>query len=283
MTPRLRRCWTGALLLPVLLAGLPVSSAPPAAGVEQPRPFGHVVGDVLTQRVPLGAGEAVALPAPQRLSTWLERRPARVERDADGRRWLVVDYQLVTAPRALATVRIPAWQAPGGRLVPAWPVAVAPLLLPAAPGSPGWQLRPDRAAPAIDTAPLRRRLLLAAGALAACVAGWGGWFGWRRWHDARTRPFALAWRAMRATDGVDTPAWRALHAAFDRTAGEVLRPSTLARLFERAPQLEPLRARIEDFYARSAARFFGGAREADRATPLALCRDLCRVERRSAS
>ena len=66
-----------------------------------------------------------------------------------------------------------------------------------------------------------------------------------------------------------------------RTAGEVLRLSTLPRLFERAPQYAPLRDRIEAFYAQSATRFFGDAPEADAASPLALCRDLRRVERRS--
>jgi mxaA protein len=85
-------------------------------------------------------------------------------------------------------------------------------------------------------------------------------------------------------DDAHPSAWRALHEAFDRTAGEVLRVSTLPRLFDRTPQFEPLRDRIEAFYAQSAARFFGDAQaglSADGVSPRALCRDLRRIERRS--
>ena len=295
------RPWTRRRHLALLLAGAfapppgvaaGAASAPAealAAVVEQPRPFGHVVGDVLSQRVLIGAGRPATpatLPGPQRLSTWIERRSARVEHTADGRRWLVVDYQVVNAPRSLATVRIPAWRLPADaaepeRLVPAWPIEVSAITAHAAPGTGAWQLRPDRPAPAIATAPLRRRVLLASACLAACLAAWAGWLAWRRWHDARTLPFASAWRALAREEPRRASDWRALHEAFDRTAGQVLLPSTLPRLFERAPQFEPLRDRIEAFYAQSATRFFGDAPAADAASPLALCRDLRRVERRS--
>jgi mxaA protein len=269
------------------------ASAPVAAVVEQPRPFGHVIGDVLTQRVLLAADPPPApasMPGPQRLSAWIERRSARIERAADGQRWLVVDYQVVNAPLSPATVRIPAWLLAGdaarpGLLVPAWPIGVSPITARAAPGTSGWQLRPDRPAPVIATGPRRLRLALASAALAAWLAAWAGWLAWRRWHDAMTQPFASALRALAREDDRHPSDWRALHEAFDRTAGEVLRPSTLPRLFERAPQFEPLRDRIEGFYAQSAARFFGDAPVAPAAgavSPLALCRDLRRVERRSA-
>ena len=272
--------------------GAGAASAPVAAVVEQPRPFGHVVGDVLTQRVLLAADRPApaSLPGPQRLSAWIERRTARVERAADGRRWLVVDYQVVNAPQSLATVRIPAWRLAGDAtqpalLVPAWPVGVSAITARATPGTDGWQLRPDRPAPAIATGPLRLRLVLAATALAAWLAAWAGWLAWRRWRDAATLPFASASRALGRVDDDHPSAWRALHEAFDRTAGEVLRGSTLPRLFERTPQFVPLRDRIEAFYAQSAARFFGDAQARSgtgAASPRALCRDLRRIERRSA-
>ncbi len=292
MTHRPARARRLVLLAGVLaaLAGAAAGAAPAAtAVVEQPRAFGHVVGDVLTQRVLVDPSAPVTLPGPQRLSAWIERRSARVERAADGRRWLVVDYQLVNAPRSQASARIPAWRLAGDAarpavLVPAWPIDVSAITPRAAPGTAAWQLRPDRPAPAIATRPLRLRLVLASAALAACVASWAGWLAWRRWRDAMTQPFAAALRALAREDDRRATAWRTLHAAFDRTAGEVLRPSTLSRLFERAPHLEPLRPRIEDFYAQSATRFFGAADAAPAAgapSPLALCRDLRRLERRS--
>jgi mxaA protein len=297
MTRRQACGWRCALLLagasaPPACIGAGAASAPVAAVVEQPRPFGHVVGDVLTQRVLLEADRPAApasLPGPQRLSAWIERRPARVERAADGRRWLAVDYQLVNAPQSPATVRIPAWRLAGDAarpalLVPAWPVGVSPITALATPGTSAWQLRPDRPAPALATGPLRLRLLLASAGLAAWLAAWAGWLAWRRWRESMTQPFAAALRALVRGDDRHPSAWRALHEAFDRSAGEVLRASTLPRLFERAPQFEPLRERIEAFYAQSAARFFGAAGAAPAAgavSPLPLCRDLRRIERRS--
>lgn len=268
-------------------ASVPAPGA--AAVVEQPRAFGHVVGDVLTQRVLLDGLMPATLPGPQRLNAWIERRSARVERAADGRRWLVVDYQVVNAPRSLVTVRIPAWRLAGDAarpalLVPALPIGVSAITARATPGTDAWQLRPDRPAPAIATRPLRLRLLLASGALAAWLACWAGWLAWRQWRDAMTQPFAAALRTLVREDDHRPSTWRTLHEAFDRTAGEVLRVSTLPHLFERAPQFEPLRDRIEDFYAQSAARFFGNGRSAPAAgaaSPLALCRDLRRLERRS--
>jgi mxaA protein len=80
-------------------AAAPAAAAAVAATIEQPRSFGHVLGDVLTQRVllehegrPLQPG---ALPAATRVDLWLERRPPRIETDAQGRRWLAIDYQLI--------------------------------------------------------------------------------------------------------------------------------------------------------------------------------------------
>ena len=279
-----------ALLLAAALAPAAGGAADAVHEIEQPRPFGHVVGDVLTQRVRLAADAplpAASLPGPQRLSTWIERRAARVEQATDGRRWLVVDYQLVNAPQSPTRVRIPAWRVPvdgPAQVVPAWPVGVLPITERVAPGTDGWQLRPDKAAPTMATGPLRLRLVLASIALLACLAAWGGWLAWRRWRDALTQPFAAALHALGRDDAWNGPAWRALHEAFDRSAGEVLRLSTLPRLFERAPQYAPMRERIEDFYASSAARFFAGEHDtgpASGVSPRALCRALRRIEQRS--
>jgi mxaA protein len=293
-----RRSAVARALASALASTLIAAHAAPPGGavVEQPRPFGHVIGDVLTQRVLLvDAGHAFepgALPGPSRLGVWFERRDARIERADDGRRWLRVDYQIVNAPRETATVRLPAWEleaAAGARAlhVPAWSLTLAPLAPPVSAASGAEPaLRPDRPAPLIDTAPIRRRLAATGLALAAVLVAWAAWLGWRAWRAARRQPFARALRALRV-QAEDTPAaWRTLHEAFDRTAGEVARPATLARLFERAPHLEPLRARIEHFFARSQTRFFGdvhasGHAPDDAESPLALCRALRRLERRA--
>jgi mxaA protein len=294
MRPR-RRCMP---LVPTAVAALGLAvcanagavDAPALAAVEQPRPFGWVVGDVLTQRVLLAvAGQAfepAALPAPSRLGVWFERRVARIDRAPDGRRWLEVDYQLVNAPPSRAIVRLPAWdlagRVPGATLhVAAWPVSVSALTVQATTGTAAWQVRPDRAPPPIPVRAIRRRFLLSSAALAGCLAAWMAWFAWRSWRAAATQPFAAALRELRGLDEAHPAAWRALHGAFDRTAGEVLREATLARLFQRAPHLAPLQARIRRFYALSASRFFGAAAPADPPPLTPLCVALRRLERRN--
>jgi mxaA protein len=263
---------------------------PAAATVEQPRPFGYVIGDVLTQRVLLAvadrAFEPAALPAPSRLGVWFERRVAHIERAPDGQRWLEVDYQLVNAPPSQVTVRLPAWdlagRLPGTALhVAAWPVSVSALTAKAAPGTGAWQMRPDRPPPPIPVRAIRRRFLVSSFALAGCLGAWMAWFAWRSWRAAATQPFATALRELRDLDDAHPAAWRALHAAFDRTAGEVMREATLPRLFQRAPHLAPLQARIRRFYAQSASRFFGAAVPADPPSLAPLCLALRRLERRN--
>ncbi|MBT9519157.1 MAG: hypothetical protein IV112_20950 [Methyloversatilis discipulorum] len=261
------------------------------ARVEQPRAFGHTLGDVLTQRVLLAIdGKPVELtkpPAPGRVGVWLERRPTRVERDADGRHWLVIEHQLINAPQALTALTLPALdlQTSGGLLgVAAWPFSAAPLTPRNAFGEGALDaLQPDRAAPAVDTTAIRQQIALWGGLCVATLLAWGGWLAWRSWRAGRSQPFARALRDLKGLRGRgdDAPeAWQALHRAFDRTAGRSLQPASLPRLFERAPQYAPLRADIERFYAQSAALFFGEGRPADALPLRSFARRLRDIERR---
>ncbi|MBC5782209.1 hypothetical protein H8N03_04580 [Ramlibacter sp. USB13] len=269
----------------VLLASLATHAQVRDAVVEQPRPFGYTVGDIATQRVQLPDGFAPAsLPEAARASAWLERRPVRIERGADGRRWMVVDYQLVNAPRTLATVTVPGWELAGPTgtaplRVAAATLSVGPLTTPAA-ADQAVPLRPDRPPPAIDTATLRRQLWLWAGALAATLAAWLAYAGWNAWRASSTLPFARALRELRGQDDATVAAHVALHHAFDRTAGRVVHAGSLAPLFDSAPHLRALQPQIERFYAQSAALFFGGGLPGDAESPAALCRRLRRLERR---
>ena len=277
-----------------------------SAVVEQPRPFGYVVGDLLTQRVLLegdGRGVEVAqLPTPGRVGIWFERRSTRVERRNDGRRWLAVEYQVINAPPSLRTIRLPAWdlktKAPTPTLrIAEWPISVGPLTrartdaVPAESSSSGGEesatptqlrLRPDRAAPRVPTASLRESLTLWVGALAVTLIVWAAWFLWRNHIDAASLPFARALREIRHSDDGAPEAWQTLHRAFDQTAGRVVQPQSLPALFSTAPHLEPLRAPIETFFAQSSERFFGGGAPAQSISTHALCRDLRRLEKRAA-
>jgi mxaA protein len=256
----------------LLLAGLPAAraatDATAAEAVQQPRPFGYVLGDTLTQRILLrSAGqdfEPVAFPPTERAGLWFARRSSKIERAEDGGRWLAIDYQLVNAPQTLMTVNLPTVMLKsktGSMLaVPEWPISVAPLTPRAAFAKGGLQeLRPDHAAPMLPTLKLRRQLEIWLSAFALTIVIWFGWWLVRSLRAAANQPFASALREIRRTGDNNAGAWLALHRAFDRTAGRALQTTALPVLFKRAPHFEPQRAAIEQFYAQSNLRFFGVA------------------------
>jgi len=296
--------WIAVALMPFISAGpvaaqeLPDMSVarprpaglPPNATVEQPRSFGHFIGDVLTQRILLQLdGQpfiSAPLPRAERVNRWLERRTLRVATADDGRRWLIAEFQIINAPTVLVSTVIPAWELrpASGQIalrMPAWPISIAPLAPLTAFGEGALeQLRPDRAAALVATAPIKRKLTLYAGACAASLGLWLAWWMWRQWRASSKQPFARATRALRKLDDASPQAWYALHRAFDETAGEALQSATLADLFRRAPHLAPLREAIERFFAQSNERFFGTGRPADRFPVRKLCAELRRIEKR---
>jgi mxaA protein len=260
-----------------------------------------VIGDVLTQRVPLGGPAAdvasSALPAAGRVGVWLERRPSRVDTDANGRRWVVLSYQVTNAPQSLTTIELPALalSVPGGApvRVDAWPVTIGPLTPDAIAERGDLQpMRPDRLPPRAPIARIERRVGASLAALAVVLIAWAAWWFLRNRREAARLPFARAWRDLAAANGTgdqdktasaddDPAAWRRLHRALDETAGRVVQHDTLAPLIERAPWLAPLRDTLEQFYRQSAARFFADG-EPPVAYPLRqLARELYLAERRA--
>jgi mxaA protein len=288
---------------PPIVAAQNLTTAP--ARTVQPRSFGHLIGDVLTQRILLQDGaerfDPAALPAADRIGVWFERRAPRTEIDGQGRRWLLLDYQIINAPRALIAVALPELNlvSRSGRMlkVAAWPLSIGPL-------TPGQvfaegalqAMQPDRAATPMATATMLWRLKASLGALALSLCTWLGWMLWRNQSDAQRLPFARAWRELKGLErgarieghagaGIDdnAAAWIALHRALNATAGSALAEAS-DRLFEQAPRLLPLRAQLDDFYAQSSARFFACTPLAPSARPLKLmhlCRALRRIERAS--
>ncbi|MGK6311099.1 calcium incorporation protein MxaA [Variovorax sp. DT-64] len=267
----------------------PAAAAAVAATTEQPRSFGHVLGDVLTQRVLLEhAGRPLqpgALPPATRVDLWLERRSPRIETDAQGRRWLAIDYQLINAPRALSAIALPALSlatVSGPTLaLPAWPVSIAPLTPPEAFGQGDLQpLRPDRPVAALPTDAIERQLRLSLAALAGVLLAWLAWWAWRNASEARRLPFAQAWRELKRIDDPASPqAWRVVHRALNASAGRVVHGASVPRLVAEAPYLRPLQPRLEDFYRESTRRFFAADADPAAADPSYPLKPLCRALR----
>ncbi len=274
-----------------------------AARIDAPRAFGHTIGDVMSERVLLvAAGRDVGNvepPASGRIDLWLERRPARVEADRSGRRWLVLDYQITNAPRSLTQIALPALslRIGGGDVLQAdaWPISVGPIIAdtgiaptgiaaagsgavgidvseqanePLAVSGATLAMQQDRGVAPLPLAPIKQRIGYALAGLVSTLAGWLAWWLWRNHRDAAQLPFARGWRQMRArcASGAPIPAdaaWRIVHRALNETAGQVIHRHSLSRLFARAPWLAPMQPQLEQFYERSQAQFFVVATEAD--------------------
>jgi len=254
----------------VIVAGTLAVGIPPVADavpvtVEQPRAFGHTIGDVLTQRLLLGDDELAVTPPSGRVDAWFERRMARVETDASGRRWLAIDYQVVNAPRTLANASLPAQtlKARSGNdwHIAEWPITIGPLTPENLAAQGDLQvMRPDHEVGVLPTAPIHQRLNREAAGLALTLSAWLAWWLWRIRREAIRLPFARAWGEVRrfngAAEGVEPAAWLSVHRALDATAGHVVTASTLGGLLTRAPHLRALQPQLEAFYQHSSERFF---------------------------
>ncbi|BAN26314.1 putative uncharacterized protein [Caballeronia insecticola] len=199
------------------------------------------------------------------MGIWLERRATHLEQDAQGRSWMVIDYQIINAAQSLTQAALPAFElkaADGTRLgVAAWPISVGPLTPRTSFRNGDLQmLRPDRIVMPSNGAALQRRMITMLALTFITMLSWAAWWTWRKRRDASILPFARAWRTLST---LDTPeldqnddAWVHMHRALDETAGQVVHAASLHALFERAPYLEAMKARIEAFYASSQQRFF---------------------------
>lgn len=295
----MKRIGRGTLWAALFWAASTVFGAQPQdATVEQPRAFGYVIGDIATQRVLLEeqgrSFTPASMPASGSLGNWVERHAARIERDARGRRWLAVEYQVMNSPQMLTAVTLPDWrlkeQGTNAELhVPEWQISVGPLT----PERPFERtglgaLRPDRSAPLVDVAPMRRWAEIWAAAALVLLFAWAGWWAWRNWRASTSQPFAKALRELRGMDEQSPDAWYAMHRAFDASAGRVVQRETVSALFERAPQFAPRRAAIERFLDASVARFFGASRREPSAQRMpdaslslrTLCAELRQIEKR---
>ena len=268
----------------------------PAAGSAEdlppaPRTFGYTLGDLIIQQVPLVRGgkdfALESLPPPGRVGRSFWRRAARTAQDAEGRRWLLVEYQIINAPPALEVWFLPPLQLKGvgaGVLdVEPWRFSIAPLTPPEAFDAPGLgAMRDDLLPTPAPLAPLVRRTWLAAGALGMTLLLWGTALYWRRRSLHDRLPFARALRDLaRMPD--DTPqAWRRLQHALNDAAGQVVRSGNVDQLLASAPYLAGERAAIEQFCREASALFFSNAAPASAGSARLLARRLGRLERQYA-
>jgi mxaA protein len=295
-------------MTPLGIGGLLVAAmtAAQAQGLRvqasEPRAFGYRIGDTVQRHVSVHADagwqlDERSLPRPGAHGGVLELRHVAVtsQADGDGRRHEIeLQYQVFVSPGVVRTFEMPPFRLRfSGRersedaRVDAWPVTVAPLVpMDVSPRHGLGELRPDRAPPLIDDRAIRLQLaacaagiLLALGSL--LVIGFGP-----PWRAARNRPFARAWRQLRDLPPAAAGApWRAacasVHAALNRSAGEVVFESGLDRFIARQPGFAAVRADLARFLQLSRGEFFAEATPdgGDAAWLVGLCRRCRDIER----
>jgi len=237
------------------------------------RDTGYMLGDLIEERidVALPAGTRIdpdSVPLPGRVAPWLEVRHTELAPPRAGSQTLGVTYQIFAeaeeATRApLPEVHLRLRGADAGELtVPSRSFLLSPAV-PATLVDKDRELRPSPDPEHVPESPAITGALasLAVALVAAAYLLW-------RYDRLPFLPYApgpllRAWRSWRRrsrralTDEEETVLLRDLHGALNESAGETLYPSTLQRLFDRAPYLAPLRAEIERVFVASWQRFYG--------------------------
>ena len=302
----------GGLFAACLWAAGLTSAADPSSDrqIDNPRSFGHFLGDELHRTISLTVPrgyllESRSLPSVEREGPWLDLQSVRAESE-DTRRGVRVrielNYQVVNSPSTVLRAVIPGMTlhfVSGSEsfdtAVSEWPIVVSPLAL--GPHDAGF-MRPSRAPLLIDSG--GPRALFDIAAVLAVLAGLAV-AALRLEPLARGRsggPFDRAYRTVRrlaqSAPGIERQheALRAVHRAFDQTAGVRVFAHQLEAFFDDHPRFAIARAQALEFYAVSRAEFFAdgmgrGGKENDDAWGIewlaALCSQLRACERRSPS
>jgi mxaA protein len=255
--------------------------------VDEPRAYGHVLGDLITRQVhiALPAGRTLApnaLPRPGRVDAWLDLHSVTLmPRDAapGAPVTLLLNYQVVNVgPKVTTTVLPPLHLALAGGAaaesveIDDWPVHLGPMTAESVVARAGLQaLQPDIVPRREPIAPIVWRLAACA-ALGLLVAAplllrrFPQLAFWRR-----HAPLRAAWRdvgalrsqARRERDAAQRDALlrRAVarqHAAFDAAAGRAVFAQQLEPLYRAQPGLRAAAADIEAFFKASRQIFFAG-------------------------
>ena len=271
-------------LLPLVcgFAGFLIACQARADGLvvaERPlRSFGYVIGDTLERHITLTASDAVeleasSLPHPGKQSSWLvllDVRPEPTPGVRSTHHTVELRYQIRNAPTETRPIVLPAFalrfrDARERVEVPISEsrVTVAPII-PANQVPEALSQRPDRPPQPLSVAPDLRRLILFAVVALTLIA-----YGMLIPQLAlRRAPFARAYRHIRrAAHDVESShryreALRALHRAFDETAGAPVFADRLEEFFAERPWFADLRGPTDNFLMMSRREFFADSASA---------------------
>jgi mxaA protein len=292
-----------AATLSILFVGSAVSApAVLSASSDEPRAFGYTVGDVVSRRITLQVPAGLrldedSLPRAGARGRALELQRVVLHKSLGGvPQALQLDYQVFLAPREVRVLEMPPIELrfagsprPQTVRVDAWPVTVAPLAPPEPSSREGLgEMRPDREPPRIEAGAARIRLAVEAGAALLLLGYLANVYLVLPWSTQRRRPFARAWKTLKALPPRPDAAQRRgafqrVHAALNESAGEVVFEAGLDRFVTLRPRFAALRDDLLRFFADSRAEFFaGGDERVDARWLVAFCRRCRDIERGAA-
>jgi len=238
------------------------------------RDAGYMLGDLLDERIdidlPPGTSlDAESLPAPGRVAPWMEVRSARLQRaESPSSAVVLITYQIFAEVETATRVPLPEIKL---RVIQG--EEKRPLIVPSrsfllSPGLPSSLTDQDRELKPSPTPQMLAMWPNVVGVAIALVIALmcGAYLLWAYdrlpFLPRSPGPLLRLWRRSRrigenVPDAERDELLRGLHAAFNRSAGETLYPSTLHRLFERSAFLTPLRESIERLFQASWNRFYG--------------------------
>ncbi len=267
---------------------------------NNPRPFGYVVSDTFEQTLDLSAKatqilDKKSLPKPGRMNAWLELRDITVtDSSIAGRKNYRVKlfYQLPNSPTEIRVIELPAHrfsfseanQKPVEVRSTEWPMTIGPITPAEVLARDGLEaLRPDITPRGIDTAPIRRRMLLSTMALAALLIYWCYRHFGIPFLASQQRPFTRTYRELNRLKKendleIFPKAIEKLHRALNETAGKSLFTENFEQFLGHRSISDGLADKTREFFQISRAEFFGGgAPDSQRSLSWAL--DFCRAWR----
>lgn len=247
--------------------------------VKEPRAYGHVVGDRIRRSVrfdlPTGYQlERASLPGEGDLEYWLDLASVDVDRQTQrgGRVVVTLDYQLFYAPLQASQRELPGFTVQASNTaneriearIPGFVFTMSPIIELQPEAKFGDEennlVLPDERPALRNTVAPRNASLAALGAILLALLSWA-WAADRI--PGRERgPFARALARIRslrkADDNNAVPeALRAIHRAFDTTAGRSVFAEDVARFVATYPAFADRRDEIEIFFDFSRRFFFG--------------------------
>lgn len=301
LTRFLSRVMPLALLVPQVLVAQAISDI----RVVTPREFGYTIGDTIRHEMYLSlAGtyrlDMTTLPPDGRLNRWLEisRSEALVEHRKNGVSYhIVVDYQILNAPRQLKSITIPQLEflitGDGNSIpvfLPEWSFTAGPIT----PSDAGENINllPDRRPQPIPVSSLRVRLIVWT-LLIVCLLMYIVYQRLLLPRLKRARyPFSEALGELRKLQRRDADpeiyrsGLRAFHAAMNTTAGQVVFTSNLQDFLAANSKFSALKTELAALYTRSQDIFFNNAEVTESDVSLQelveLCRQCRRLERSAA-